>query len=588
MSAQALQEFFVALGFEVDTKGLDKFEQQTSQVRDTVLSAGKVIGLAALAVGAFVTKIGRSIDDLNDFAEAEQIGVEALQEFGYAAKLSGSDMGAVKSSISAVNKVVGEAVLGVGRGAMIFQKLGMSAKNADGTVKSFDEILAEVSDRMQGMSRQEAIALAEKLGINRTLIPMLLKGRDHIAALREEARAFGIVTEADAEKAGLFADSMDRTLHMLGGLADQIGLNLMPAMTDMLDSFRAWAKENKEVIKSRVTQFIQVFNTVLGTMWDWLVRIANGLSNVVSWLTTTTGGIITLVAALSLVAKFAAYRAFGLIAEGVAKFAGALTIANTAALVTSAVIGGLILAIGLLIDDYVNWKEGNDSVIGDMIEKFPWILDLIQGIESAVGAFVGFWLEQWEELKGPVGDLGAALWSLLTTVVPPLWEVVKLVFTGWAHLIALVLPPLVSLAAVIDTVIVSALKTAIGVASGFVDLITRAIQGVLDIGTGIANVVGKVGNLLGFGNGSIQIAAESGGKTDAPTANNSVNSTGGVIGMAGSNTNTTSTVTQTTQITGTTIQINSPDPGKAGEAVRQELERMNKQATRNGQSAVAL
>ena len=53
-------------------------------------------------------------------------------------------------------------------------------------------------------------------------------------------------------------------------------------------------------------------------------------------------------------------------------------------------------------------------------------------------------------------------------------------------------------------------------------------------------------------------------------------------------TNNSSTVTQTTQITGTTIQINSPDPAKAGEAVRQELDRMNKQAVRNGQTAVAL
>ena len=60
------------------------------------------------------------------------------------------------------------------------------------------------------------------------------------------------------------------------------------------------------------------------------------------------------------------------------------------------------------------------------------------------------------------------------------------------------------------------------------------------------------------------------------------------MGRASNTTTNSTTVTQTTQVTGTTIQISSPDPAKAGEAVRQELDKMNKQTTRNGQSAVAL
>ena len=86
----------------------------------------------------------------------------------------------------------------------------------------------------------------------------------------------------------------------------------------------------------------------------------------------------------------------------------------------------------------------------------------------------------------------------------------------------------------------------------------------------------------------MKVAVSGGGGAAQASANNSLNATGGVIGTAGSNTTNSSTVTQTTTISGTTIQINSPDPAKAGEAVRQELERMNKQAVRNGQTAVAL
>ena len=49
-----------------------------------------------------------------------------------------------------------------------------------------------------------------------------------------------------------------------------------------------------------------------------------------------------------------------------------------------------------------------------------------------------------------------------------------------------------------------------------------------------------------------------------------------------------SSVTQSTTVNVPQIVVNSPDPAKAGQSVREELERMNRQTTRNGQSAVLL
>ena len=84
------------------------------------------------------------------------------------------------------------------------------------------------------------------------------------------------------------------------------------------------------------------------------------------------------------------------------------------------------------------------------------------------------------------------------------------------------------------------------------------------------------------------MAVNSGGGSSAQSSgNNSLNTAGGVIGTAGSNVGNSSNVSNTTQISGTTINVNSPDPAKAGEAVKNELDRMNKQAVRNGQTAVA-
>lgn len=609
MSANVIESFFVSLGFEIDTKELDKFSSKVNEAKNTVVGVSKVLGIAAAAVGAFITKVGYGIDDLADFAEAEQVSVEAISELGHAAQLSGSSLDAVKSSISGVNKVVGEAVLGIGRGAKTFEKLHMSAKNADGSVKSFDQILEEVSDRMHGMSRQEAIAMAEKLGIDRSLIPLLLKGKEHIAALREEARELGRVSEEDAKKAGLFADAMDRTRFMLAALARGIAINLMPAMTGMIDGMRKWLMANREVIKSAITRFVQVFTSLLGTLWDWIVRAADALSGLVKWLTTTRAGLLTMAAALALIAKFAAYQTFSIIASGIRLVASALTIANTAALITSAIIGGIIIALGLLIDDYVNWKEGNDSVIGDMMKQFPWLLDMIHGIEKAVGALIDFWSAQWATLKGPLADLGGTLWKLVSVLAEILWPVVKMIFTGWAQILSIVIPIVATLVGWIAEALVWAISAVItaatwlanaftavfsGIKTGIdfvVDLFEKAKQKVFGFIDMVMGAIGKVGQLLGLTNDAskVKVSVKSAGSSSMKaSASNSVNAAGGVIGAAGSNTSNSSTVTQTTQITGTTIQVNSPDPAKAGEAVRQELDRMNKKATRNGQTAVAL
>ena len=652
MAANIIESFFVSLGFEIDTGKLDEFEQKLQDARDTVLAVGAVAAAAAGAIGLFVTKVAAGIDELGDFAELEQVSVEALQEIGYAAQLNGSSLEALKASVSGVNKTVGEAALGIGRGAQTFEKLGMAAKNADGSVKSFDQVLEEVAGKMEGLSRQEQIALAEKLGIDRSLIPLLAKGRGELEALRKEAQAFGVASEEDAQKAGELTDSLDRTRFMLGALGKYIAVGFMPMVTAVLDGFREWLLAHQKIIKSGIGNALKAVTAIIGTLWDWTVRLANGFVGLVKWLFDFK---VVAYAAAVAAALFASVQVFGFVQNligAMRALTGTFAAFNATALLIPAIIGAIIIALGLLIDDYVNWKEGNESVIGDLIEQFPWLLDIIQTIEQAVGSLIDFWLAQWDTLKGPLGDLGGALWRLISVLADLLWPVVKMIFTGWGHIMAAVIPIVATLiewlavflvgaiqfvvaaltwivqaatavfqgvvavvqfaidaivayftwwaqtvaaiyefivgvvGKVVDTVM-GGVKGAVEWVMGLIDTAKHKVMGFID---SVAGAIGKVGQLLGLTDDAskVKVAVSGGGGAAQASANNSLNATGGVIGTAGSNTTNSSTVTQTTQITGTTIQINSPDPAKAGEAVRQELERMNKQAVRNGQTAVAL
>ena len=599
MSAQALQEFFVSLGFEVDTAKINEFEQQTARLRDEMLKIGTVVTGVAGGIGMFVTAVAQGIDELGDFAEMESVSIAALQEIGHAAQLSGSSLEAVKASVSGVNKTVGEAALGIGRGAQTFEKLGMSAKNADGSIKSFDQVLEEVAGKMDGLSRQEQIALAEKLGIDRSLIPLLAKGRGELEALREEARAFGIASEEDAAKAGALTDALDRTKFMLGALGKQIAVGFMPQVTAVLDGFREWLVANRKIINSGVGGALKTVTAIIGTLWDWTVRLADGAVRLVKRLSDFK---VVTWAAGAAVAALIAYQAgafFATLGGAVMTAARALFTFNASAALPVILIGGLVIVIGLLVDELVNFYEGNETVIGQLNEKYPGAIYAAWAALVALGG--GFIALKWKAIASMVETMAimamyaaqwitahaamaagalVAYWPILLIIgaiaavvggVWYLWEnwetVTKLLGDAWK--------------VVTDTV-----GEAFAGAMGIIDQVKAKVMGFIETITG---AIGKVGEFLGLtdGSSSVKVAMQSTGAPAAGGVSALTGASGGVIGSSTSLSSTNTTSTQMVTIGAPQITINNPDPAAAAREVRREFERMNRQVIRNGQSAVA-
>lgn len=682
MAANIIESLFVALGFQVDTAGLDEMKKKTDELRESALKVGAVFTGAALGIGLLAEGVAKSMGDIASFAELNDISAKSVAALGKIATENDGSLEGMKSTIQSLNKTIGEAALGVGRGAMTFEKLGIAAKNADGKVKNVDDILSEVADKMQGLSRQEQIAMAEKLGIDPQFVKVLEKGSENLAKLREEAELLNPFSEKDYQ----LADEVDKLFikakGTLGTFTKMIGVALLPQVKEVLKTYIEWFKASRKATSGVFITALQLLSGAIGTVWDWVMRLVSGLKNVYDWLTQFK--VVTYAAVVALGA-FIAVKTYDFVIQlGSAIKALTLRMAtfNATALLIPAIIGAIILAIGLLIDDYVNWKEGNDSVIGGLVEQFPMLLTIIQAIEQGVGAFVDFWLEQWDTLKEPLTQLAGAIWTLVSSVVSALWPVIKMVFTGWAYVMAAVIPIVATLIGWLVTGLVGAIKFVIDVLTNFaagaavvfnalvalvgfvvdgivayftwwfntvvaiytaiagmvgavVDAVMGGVKGTVDMVMGIIDMakqkvmgfidtvvgaIGKVGELLGLSNSSAKVSVQvnktesasiqptstaaavsqapslagpgpagAAEAAEAATANNSLNAGGGVVGRAGNNTtNNASSTTNTTTISGTTINVSSSDPAKAGEAVKQELDKMNKQTTRNGQSAVAL
>ena len=206
MSENIIESLFVSLGFKVDTAGIEQMKARTESRIASALKVGALFTGAAIGIGLFTKSIAKTLGDTQDFAELNNMTSRSVEALGKVAVQNDSSLEGMRSTIQSLNGKIGEAALGLGRGAMIFRKVGLEAKDANGKVKSFDQILEDVSDRMRTMSRPEQIAMANKLGIDPSLIPLLAKGKENLKALREEAELLNPLSEEDYK----LADEVDK------------------------------------------------------------------------------------------------------------------------------------------------------------------------------------------------------------------------------------------------------------------------------------------------------------------------------------------------------------------------------------------
>lgn len=645
MSAQALQEFFVSLGFEVDTAKINEFEQQTARLRDGLLKVGTIMTGAAVGVSAMVLKVAEGMDEIGDFADIIGMSSKEVDALGKVAKQNDSSFDAMKSTLQGVAQVTGEAAMGIGRGAAIFETLGLAAKDAEGKTKGAGSMLAEIADRMKGMAEGDRLALASKLHIDPSLIPLLSKGSKAFMELKESAEAANPLTEEQYKQADEIVKLWGKATASATGYTKLLAVKLFPVMKNILTTYNDWVSSVKKGGGGLIADAFKMASAFAETLWDWIERVASGVKSAFSELKEFK---VVTWAAGAAVAALIAYQAgifFTTLGSAVMTAARALFTFNASAALPVILVGGLVIAIGLLIDELVNFYEGNETIIGQLNEEYPGAIYAAWAALAALGG--GFIALKWKAITSMVETMAimamyaaewiaahaamavgalAAYWPILLIIgaiaavvggVWYLWEnweaVTKLLGDAWK-------------------VVADAVSEEFAGAIGIIDQVRAKVMGFIETITG---AIGKVGQLLGLTSdakdvkvevsktGQAQAVAQAtepgsqpqsdpnrprqmtpvaqamvqapamqnafgDSQTQTPTIVPTPQQQIGAIGRAGSTTSNSTTVMQTTQVTGTTIQISSPDPAKAGEAVRQELDKMNKQTTRNGQSAVAL
>ncbi len=224
---------------------LAKLGDESNRVRGLLAGLG-----VSLSVAGFATMIKSAIDaadQLNKLSQKIGISVEALSTLRFAAQLSDVSLETLQKGIKGLSQNIAEANTGVGDGAQVFEALGVSVKNADGSMKSTEAVLLQVADVFANLEDGAVkTALAVKLfgKAGQDMIPFLNQGAAGISQLTAEAERLGLkLTTETARSAEAFNDNLTALKASSSSLGIALARDFLPELTNITNAMREAANE---------------------------------------------------------------------------------------------------------------------------------------------------------------------------------------------------------------------------------------------------------------------------------------------------------------------------------------------------------
>ncbi|EGJ1699227.1 lytic transglycosylase catalytic [Escherichia coli] len=422
MNAETIKDFLVSLGFSVDDAGAKKFGSVLAGTTANVIKMGLAVEGAALSVVAFTAKIASGLDNLYWASQRTGATVQGIQSIGYAVSQVGGSVDAARSSLENLSRFIRNNPGAEG----FLNRLGVQTRDASGNMRDMAAIFTGVGQKLSSMPYYRANQYAQMLGIDENTLMAMRRGVGQFSAQYSEmVKAIGFNADQAALSSNRFMTSLKSLGEMAGMARDKIGSNLADGLAGQIDNLRKKIIENFPKIEVTITKVIK------GILWLGEIvgrvafRIVDGVGDIIEWWGKLDAETKTLIEVIG-----------GLVV--------AMRILNSTFWMSPiGLITGLIVALGLLWEDYKTWKEGGNSLID--WEKWQ------PAIDKAKDAIT--WLrDHLLELKDGVGGWQNAL-EILGTFIAGVW--VSRVLGAFGKISGLPIPPWLKLWALFAGYIVS-------------------------------------------------------------------------------------------------------------------------------------
>lgn len=417
-----IAKFINEVGFKVREGDVKKVNDSIKSIKST---ATKLLG--AIGIGFSLTKINALVEEFGaankqiTSAVGEMENMDAVQgqvlQKANAARLAYTDMAGYVSNLAKAGSdifPVDDAIQFTSTVAKLMKTNGRNdsaiSSMMEGFNKSFQKgiVDTETLNKMLEQAPETANVLAQSLGVAKSqLLDMASNGKMTVQQLKD---AF---MDASGEIDAAFQNS---------------NMSISDGLKNIRNNWGLWL--------TQMNSTLGVTNAIARAMVkfsDTAMRVMNRVRNAVVWLGDKLGGtdkVLKLIA-ISAGALFIAFN-FDKIVKGVqAVFTGLRNVNKQALLMAAAFI-----IVALLVEDFINFMQGNNSLLGSLLEK--------AGVD--VDKFRANIIKIWGDIK----TILTAVWQGIKNVAIPIfqtiWGVIKTVFEAIGKIIDKIAPQFANLA----------------------------------------------------------------------------------------------------------------------------------------------
>ena len=205
---------------------------------------------------------------------------QQLQEFAYASELIDVSVDTLQGSLTKLTNNMQDTMNGTGNAKASFEALGVSVTNADGSMRSANDVFYETIDAL-GQVKNETERDAMSMDIfgrsAQDLNPLIIQGSQTLKAYADEAHNMGYVLDDEALSAlGAVDDAYQRLQKTQEGVKNQLSAEFAPYLEEFYGDLTSGIKYIGDVLQQ--SGLVDSFGMLLETAGD-IIAPMDTLSN---------------------------------------------------------------------------------------------------------------------------------------------------------------------------------------------------------------------------------------------------------------------------------------------------------------------
>ena len=297
-------------GMKSSMNAMGSLDAQSLALAGGFAAVAVAIVKAEKALISMTRETASNADDLLTLASVTGVTTDSVQELNYMADLTDVSLDRIKDSLKETTNKMQEAAAGTGDAYDAYQRLGVEITNADGSLRSAQDVFYDTIDALgeiKNQTERDALAMDLMSESAQELNPLIDLGGEKMRAYAQEAHDMGYVLDNDALKSlQAVDDAYSRLQNTQEGVKNQLSAEFAPYLEEFYGDVTTMVKDGGKAIKD--SGIVDAFGMLLETVGDILNPMSDLSGNRVPALTNALRPLAEVMALIADTADFFAGR----------------------------------------------------------------------------------------------------------------------------------------------------------------------------------------------------------------------------------------------------------------------------------------